>query len=245
MDGKLGSGRRNFAPGRMGIRTNACRRTVRSYRTSQIVRARCDRLRPLRRAQRWGKIAGDVAAGFSVGGPSSSVCAKPEGSVRRTPRSPTAQPSTASKSTMRMYRRRFILEPSHCRRALLLRRQSMLQAQSSSRHSPRVTRLAFASASVPASAIRPAAITSLALQARSALLPVPREFCRLTPVRAAHALGIGATQAAGLYAARMGAMTKRFHAGRASQSGVIARVSRASEGSPAALTRWKLRSADS
>lgn len=45
---------------------------------------------------------------------------------------------------------------------------------------------------------------------------------RLPSLQAAHALGIGATQAAGLYAARMGAMTKRFHAGRASQSGVIA-----------------------
>lgn len=37
-----------------------------------------------------------------------------------------------------------------------------------------------------------------------------------------NALGIGATQAAGLYAARLGAMTKRFHAGRAAQSGVLA-----------------------
>jgi 2-methylcitrate dehydratase PrpD len=45
---------------------------------------------------------------------------------------------------------------------------------------------------------------------------------RLTPLQSAHALGIGATQAAGLYAARTGAMTKRFHAGRASQSGVLA-----------------------
>lgn len=45
---------------------------------------------------------------------------------------------------------------------------------------------------------------------------------RLAPVQAAHALGIGGTQAAGLYSARTGAMTKRFHAGRASQSGVIA-----------------------
>jgi aconitate decarboxylase len=45
---------------------------------------------------------------------------------------------------------------------------------------------------------------------------------RLSPEQTAHALGIGATQAAGLYAARMGAMTKRFHAGRASQSGVLA-----------------------
>jgi aconitate decarboxylase len=43
----------------------------------------------------------------------------------------------------------------------------------------------------------------------------------LSPVQFAHALGIGATQAAGLYAARLGAMTKRFHAGRAAQSGVL------------------------
>src|SRR5205807_1998476 len=45
---------------------------------------------------------------------------------------------------------------------------------------------------------------------------------RLSPEQSAHALGIGGTQAAGLYSARTGAMTKRFHAGRASQSGVIA-----------------------
>lgn len=37
-----------------------------------------------------------------------------------------------------------------------------------------------------------------------------------------HSLGIAATQAAGLYSARKGAMTKRFHAGRAAQSGVVA-----------------------
>jgi len=45
---------------------------------------------------------------------------------------------------------------------------------------------------------------------------------RLAPLQSAHALGIGATQAGGLYAARTGAMTKRFHAGRAAQSGVLA-----------------------
>ena len=45
---------------------------------------------------------------------------------------------------------------------------------------------------------------------------------QLPPTHTAHALGIGGTQAAGLYSARTGAMTKRFHAGRASQSGVIA-----------------------
>jgi aconitate decarboxylase len=45
---------------------------------------------------------------------------------------------------------------------------------------------------------------------------------KLSPQQSVHALGIGATQAAGLYAARTGAMTKRFHAGRAAQSGVLA-----------------------
>jgi aconitate decarboxylase len=44
----------------------------------------------------------------------------------------------------------------------------------------------------------------------------------LPPTQLAHALAIGATQAAGLYVARLGAMTKRFHAGRAAQSGVLA-----------------------
>jgi aconitate decarboxylase len=43
----------------------------------------------------------------------------------------------------------------------------------------------------------------------------------LSSAQTAHALGIGGTQAAGLYSARTGAMTKRFHAGRASQSGVM------------------------
>ena len=45
---------------------------------------------------------------------------------------------------------------------------------------------------------------------------------KLSPCQTAHALGIGGTQAAGLYSARTGAMTKRFHAGRASQSGTLA-----------------------
>lgn len=40
--------------------------------------------------------------------------------------------------------------------------------------------------------------------------------------RSTHAIAIGATQASGLYSARIGAMAKRFHAGRAAQSGVIA-----------------------
>lgn len=45
----------------------------------------------------------------------------------------------------------------------------------------------------------------------------------LSPGQATHALGIAATQAAGLYSAvQAGAMTKRMHAGRAAQSGVMA-----------------------
>lgn len=45
---------------------------------------------------------------------------------------------------------------------------------------------------------------------------------RLDARATTHALGIGATQAAGLYAARKGAMAKRLHAGHAAQSGVLA-----------------------
>jgi aconitate decarboxylase len=43
---------------------------------------------------------------------------------------------------------------------------------------------------------------------------------RLDPLRTVHALGIAGTQAAGLMAAQYGAMVKRMHAGRASQSGL-------------------------
>ncbi len=43
---------------------------------------------------------------------------------------------------------------------------------------------------------------------------------RLTPEQTVHALGIAGTQAAGLMAAQYGAMVKRMHAGRSSQSGL-------------------------
>ncbi len=43
---------------------------------------------------------------------------------------------------------------------------------------------------------------------------------RLTPEQTVHALGIAGTQAAGLMAAQFGAMVKRMHAGRSSQSGL-------------------------
>ena len=43
---------------------------------------------------------------------------------------------------------------------------------------------------------------------------------RLTPEQTVHALGIAGTQSAGLMAAQFGAMVKRMHAGRSSQSGL-------------------------
>lgn len=55
--------------------------------------------------------------------------------------------------------------------------------------------------------------------------------------RFTHALGIGATQAAGLHCARTGAMTKRLHAGHAAQAGVVAGLlaERGFSGSPDVL----------
>ncbi len=44
----------------------------------------------------------------------------------------------------------------------------------------------------------------------------------LSAEKTSDALGIAATQAAGLHGARTGAMSKRFHAGRAAQSGLLA-----------------------
>ena len=44
----------------------------------------------------------------------------------------------------------------------------------------------------------------------------------LTPEQTQHALGIAGTQASGLMASQFGSMVKRFHAGRAAQSGVYA-----------------------
>ena len=61
---------------------------------------------------------------------------------------------------------------------------------------------------------------------------------RLAPGQATHALAIATTQAAGLYSAvRTGAMTKRMHAGRAAQSGVVGAllVESGFNGSPDAL----------
>src|SRR5258708_22099435 len=43
---------------------------------------------------------------------------------------------------------------------------------------------------------------------------------RLMPEQAVHAIGVAGTQSAGLMAAQFGAMVKRMHAGRPSQSGL-------------------------
>jgi aconitate decarboxylase len=170
--------------------------------------------------QRWGKIAADVAAGFSVGGPSSLFAR----SGRVSPPDAALANGTAIHG--------FEIDDAHV---------------SSSLHPGAVTLpacLAIAEANHVSGAEFVTALaagyeiglrvgvcagishstsgyhvtgTAGAVGAAAGAARV----LRLTPVRAAHALGIGATQAAGLYAARMGAMTKRFHAGRASQSGVI------------------------
>jgi 2-methylcitrate dehydratase PrpD len=59
----------------------------------------------------------------------------------------------------------------------------------------------------------------------------------LDPERFMHAIALGATQASGLYSARMGAMAKRFHAGRAAQGGVLSGLlaERGFTGSPIAI----------
>ena len=50
--------------------------------------------------------------------------------------------------------------------------------------------------------------------------PAPPAVCGLSAEQTVHALGIAGTQSAGLMAAQYGAMVKRMHAGRASQSGL-------------------------
>jgi len=68
---------------------------------------------------------------------------------------------------------------------------------------------------------------------------------RLSPEQTAHALGIGATQAAGLYAARMGAMTKRLPTLVAHHRAACWRHSSPNKDSLAASTPSRRRSAAS
>ena len=107
------------------------------------------------------------------------------------------------------------------------------------------TRSAFASGSAPAFRIRPAAITSPARSARSARPPRRPRGSDLTPVQSAHALGIGATQAAGLYVGANGRDDQALPCRpRLAERRARAPIS-PSRVSPAASTRWKRRSAAS
>jgi 2-methylcitrate dehydratase PrpD len=65
----------------------------------------------------------------------------------------------------------------------------------------------------------------------------------LDAARFQHALGIVGSQAGGLMAAQEGAMVKRFHGGRAAQSGVYS-AQLASVGLPASATYWRRPTAD-
>ena len=67
---------------------------------------------------------------------------------------------------------------------------------------------------------------------------------KLDTDKTVHALGIAGTQAAGLMAAQYGAMVKRMHAGRSSQSGLSARSS-PTRASPASSTCWRANTAAS
>jgi aconitate decarboxylase len=171
-------------------------------------------------AQRWGRIAGDVAVGFSGGGVS-SLFGRPE---RVSPTDAALANGTAVHG--------FEIDDAHV----------------ASSHHPGAVTLPAALAVAEAKAASGAEfLTALAAGYEIGLrvgvcagvthstsgyhvigtvgavgaAAAAARILRLPPLQSTHALGIGATQAAGLYAARTGAMTKRFHAGRAAQSGVL------------------------
>jgi aconitate decarboxylase len=171
-------------------------------------------------AQRWGRIAADVAVGFSGGGVS-SLFGRPE---KVSPADAALANGTAVHG--------FEIDDAHV----------------ASSHHPGAVTLPAALAVVEAKAASGAELlTALATGYEVGLrvgvcagvthstsgyhvtgtagavgaAAAAARVLRLAPLQSTHALGIGATQAAGLYAARTGAMTKRFHAGRAAQSGVL------------------------
>jgi aconitate decarboxylase len=171
-------------------------------------------------AQPWGRIAADVAVGLSGGGPS-SLLARPQ----------TASPSDAALANGTAIHG-FELDDAHV---------------ASSYHSGAVTLSAALAVGEAKGASGSDLLVALAAGYEIGLrvgvcagvshstsgyhvtgtvggvgaAAAAARLLRLAPLPTAHALGIGATQAAGLYAARTGAMTKRFHAGRAAQSGVL------------------------
>ncbi len=170
--------------------------------------------------QPWGKIAADVAVSFSGGGPSSLFG-----------RGERVSPSDAALANGTAIHG-FEIDDAHVASSLhpgavtLPASLAVAQARNASgaqfltalaagyEIGLRVGTCAGVSHSTSGYHVTGTAGTVGAAAAAASLL-------ELDAARSAHALGIGATQAAGLYAARLGAMTKRFHAGRAAQSGVI------------------------
>ena len=172
-------------------------------------------------AQRWGVIAGDVAVAFSSGGVS-SLFARPE---KVSPADAALANGTAIHG--------FEIDDAHLASSLhpgavtIPAGLAIAEAQSASGEEFLVAlaagyevgiRVGICAGIAHATSGYHVTGTVGTLSAAAAAA----RLLRLPADRAAHALSIAATQAAGLYAARTGAMTKRFHAGRASQSGVIA-----------------------
>jgi len=171
--------------------------------------------------QPWGRIAAEVAIGFSAGGPSSLFA-----------RSESVSPADAALANGTAIHG-FEIDDAHVSSSLhpgavtLPAALAVAQAQNASgaefltalvagyEIGLRVGICAGVSHSTSGYHVTGTAGTLSAAAAAAKLL-------RLDSTATAHALAIGATQAAGLYAARLGAMTKRFHAGRAAQSGVVA-----------------------
>ena len=195
-------------------------------------------------AQPWGRIAGDVAVALSGGGTSSLFAPEGQGQPSRRRacqwhRDPRLRDRRRACVVVAASRRRY---PAGCLAVRRGRRDAsgadLLTALAAGYEvGLRVGICAGVSHSTSGYHVTGTAGT-LASAAAAA------RISRLSPEQTAHALAIGATQAAGLYSARIGAMTKRFHAGRASQSGVLAALLRRAA-SPAASMRWRRRSAAS
>jgi 2-methylcitrate dehydratase PrpD len=171
--------------------------------------------------QPWGRIASDVAVGFSGGGPSSLLA-----------RGEKASPPDAALANGTAIHG-FELDDAHVASSLhpgaVAFPASLAIAQA---HGASGEQLLTALAVGYEIGLRLGVCAGLAhstsgyhvtgtVGAVAAAAAAARALA-LSPTQFAHALAIGATQAAGLYVARLGAMTKRFHAGRAAQSGVLA-----------------------
>jgi 2-methylcitrate dehydratase PrpD len=172
-------------------------------------------------AQPWGVIAGDVAAAFSGGG-TSSLFARPE-------KVSAADAALANGTAIHGFEidDAHVSSSHHPGAVTLPASLAVAEAQDSSGAQMlaalaagyevgiRVGICAGVTHSTSGYHVTGTVGTLGAAAAAARLL-------RLPPGKMVHALGLGATQAAGLYSARTAGMAKRFHAGRAAQSGVIA-----------------------